>query len=80
MQVTAETPRTRKALNKEEWVESYYKGAKPSTATKQTMIGQYLPWIAIGLVVLVGFYLYTNMQGFAMEIADIRNSLNAITR
>lgn len=80
MEVTAETPKTRKALNKEEWVESYYKGAKPSAANKQNIIAQYLPWVAIGLVVIVAFYFHTKMSGFGAQLDAVINNLNAITR
>jgi hypothetical protein len=81
LQVTAETPATRKALNKEEWVESYYKGAKPSTPSKKSAVFvQYLPWVAIVLVVIVAFYLYNNMQGLANQMSIMQNTLNTITR
>ena len=80
LHVTAETPRTRNALNKEEWVESYYKGAKPSSKIQKNMIEQYLPWIALIGVGLVGAYLYTTMQGMAMDLADLRNTINTLTR
>ncbi|KKK62783.1 hypothetical protein LCGC14_3000860, partial [marine sediment metagenome] len=81
MEITAETPETRKALNKQEWVQSYYEGAKPSAASsKQTMIAQYAPFAAIILVVLVGFFLYTNMQSIQQHLSVLENTLNAITR
>ncbi len=80
LEVTAETPSIRRALNKQEWVESYYKGAKPSSATKQSGIVQFLPWISIGLVVLVGFFLYTNIQGIGQQLSILENNLNALTR
>jgi len=81
LQITAETPATRKALNKEEWVESYYKGAKPSSANKkQALFAQYLPWVAIVLVVIVAFYLYTNIQGLANQMSIMQNTLNVITK
>lgn len=78
MDVTAESPEVRKALNKEEWVKSYYRGAKPTTATRQNIITQYLPWIAIILVFVVGVYLYNNMQAMNIQMQAIQQSLNAI--
>ncbi len=81
MKTTSETPAIRRALNKEEWVESYYKGAKPSSSNKkQGLIVQYLPWIALILVFIVGVYLYNNMAMLANEIVAIKNTLNAIKK
>ena len=81
LKITSETPATRKALNKEEWVESYFKGANPNTAkTKQSMITQYLPYIAVLLVVIVAVWMYTNMQALSNHIAIVENSLKAIAK
>jgi hypothetical protein len=44
------------------------------------MLNQYLPWIAVGLVVLVGFFLFTNIQGIQQQMAIMQNTLNAITK
>ena len=81
MNITAETPATRNALNKEEWVESYYKGAKPSNAikTKQSMIVQYLPWVAIILVIVVAVYFNNTMTGFGATLDMVINKMNALT-
>jgi hypothetical protein len=82
MEITAETPRTRKALNKEEWVESYYKGAKPSSAqkTRASLITQYLPWVAIILVVLVAVYFNNQMVGFGATLDAVIGEINKIPK
>ena len=74
------SPEVRASMNKEEWVKSYAKGFTPPTAKKQTMFQQYLPIASVLLVVLVGFYLYNNMQLLSNQIAIMQNSINAITR
>ena len=75
------SPEVRGVMDKEEWMKAYAKSFVPQQGKqKQTMIQQYLPWIAIMAVVLVGFYLYTNMQGIQQHIAAIENTLKAITR
>lgn len=74
------SPEVRAVMNKEEWTKSYAKGFTPPTAKKQSMLQQYLPLISVVLIVLVGFYLYTNMQGLANEIATMKNTLQSITR
>ena len=74
------SPEVRNAMNKEEWVKSYAKGFTPPTAKKQTLFQQYLPMISVLLVVVVGLYLYNNMQALANQIAIMQNSINAITR
>ena len=79
MTVTMDDPAIRDAFNKAEWVESYFKGAKPSTSTrKQDMLSKYLPWIAVAAVVLVGFWLYQNMAHLSQNMAALQNQLNAI--
>ena len=72
------SPEVRNAMNKEEWVKSYAKGFTPPTSKKQSMLNQYLPWIAIGLVVIVAFYFNTKMSGFGAQLDAVVNSLNAI--
>jgi len=74
------SPEVRKAMNKEEWVKSYAKGFTPPSNKKQGMLQQYLPWISIILVVMVGFYLYTNMQALSQSIAALDNALRAIAK
>ena len=74
------SPEVRNAMNKEEWVKSYARGFTPPSAKKQTAFQQYLPWVAILLVVMVGMYFYTNMQALGVNIADMSNRINAIAR
>ncbi len=74
------TPEVRNAMNKEEWVKSYAKGFQPPSSKKETAIQQYLPWIAIGLVALLGFYVYTNMQAVNQALVIITNQIQSIAR
>ena len=74
------SPEVRNAMNKEEWVKSYAKGFTPPSAKKQSTFQQYLPWLSIGLIVLVGFYLYSNMQMIFNQIAVLDNALKAIAQ
>lgn len=75
------SPEVRHAMNKEEWAKSYFKSSQPKAAKQSMgMLQQYLPWIAIMAVVLVGFYLYSNMQSLNQHIAVIENTLRAITK
>lgn len=76
-----ETPRVRQAINAAELVESYFKTSTPSSSVKkQGIFMQYLPFIAIGLVVLVGFWMYNNMQSLSNHMAIIQNQLNAVVK
>lgn len=76
-----DNPATRKAINISEIVKSYFNTANPSPSTKkQSMLLQYLPWIAILLVAVIGFYLYNNMQGISEQMAIMQNQFNAITK
>lgn len=74
------SPEVRNAMNKEEWVKSYARGFTPPSAKKQTFIQNYLPWFAIGVVVLLGIYVYMNNQAFNKALIDIINKVNSIAR
>lgn len=74
------SPEVRAAMNKEEWVKSYAKGFQPPNSKKQSMLQGYLPWVAIILVVLVGFWLYNNMSGLSQQVAILQNSFNALAK
>ena len=76
-----ETPEVRNAINKEEWVKSYAKGFTPPASSKKASgLAQYLPIASVLLVVLVGFYLYTNMQELANQMAIMDNMIRSIAR
>ena len=73
----AETPEVRNAINKEEWVLSYYKGAKPSQgkASKLGFLQQWLPLIALIGVVIVFFYFNSKMTGFGHVLDQVIQKL-----
>jgi len=76
-----ETPKLRQAINISEIMESYFKTSTPSSSNKkQNIFMQYLPIIAIALVVLVGFWMYNNMQALSNHMAIVQNQLNAIVK
>lgn len=70
----------RKAMNKEEWAVSWAKHSTPNAGKKQSMLREYLPWVAILLVVLVGFWMYNNLAAISNQMAIIQNNLNAIAK
>ena len=74
------SPEVRQAMNKEEWVKSYAKGFSPQATRKQSLIQQYLPFVSIVLVLLVGVYLYMNMQILSQQYAELANALRAIAK
>lgn len=75
------SPEVRAVMDKEEWTKSYARSSVPKTGkAQQSILQQYLPFIAIGLVVVIGFYLYQNMKGLEQHMAVIENTLKAITR
>jgi hypothetical protein len=77
----AETPETRNALNKEEWVKSYYRGATPVQSNrKKSIMEQYAPYIAILLVVLVAFYFYNQFQGVSYALNDLAGRISQIQK
>lgn len=74
------SPEVRNAMNKEEWVKSYAKGFTPPSAKKQGFGQQYMPWIAIILVGLLGVYVVISNQAVQKDLAAIVNRINAIAR
>jgi hypothetical protein len=74
------SPEVRNAMNKEEWVKSYARGFTPPSAKKQTFAQQWLPMLSIGLVALVGVYVFVNNQAFQKDLVNIYNQLNAIAK
>lgn len=74
------SPEVRKAMNKEEWVKSYAKGFTPATSKKQSALQQYVPWVAIILVLIVAVYFNNQMMGFGATLDTIVNKVNAITK
>lgn len=75
-----DNPENRKAINISDIIKSYFSTANPVAVKKQSMLKEYAPWIAILLVVLVGFWLYNNMSGLATDISILNNKINAITQ
>jgi hypothetical protein len=78
----AESPEVRKTLNKEEWVRSYFRGAVPQnkSTAKLGFIGQWLPWIAIGLVVVVAFYFNSKMTSFGNTLDAMIGQINNLSQ
>jgi hypothetical protein len=78
----SETPEVRKALNKTEWMESYYKGSKPSSQKGKSLgfIQQWLPLIAILLVVVVAVYFNSKMSGFGKTLDAVINQMNSMAK
>lgn len=74
------SPEVRNAMNKEEWVKSYAKGFTPPTSRKLSFFQQYLPYITIGIVMLMGVYFYMNINNLNMNMQDVINQFNAIAR
>lgn len=74
------SPEAMGAMNKEEWAKSYFKNFSQQPTKKQSMLQQYLPYIAIILVVLVGFYLYSNMQAISANMIQMQNAIKSITK
>lgn len=74
------SPQVKKIINKSETVESYFKTSSPGAKQKQSTLMQYLPLISIILVVLVGYFLYSNMQNLAMGLNALQQQINTIAR
>lgn len=76
-----ENPEVRKAINISDIVKSYFATSSPAATSKKAgLLTAYLPWIAIGLVVLVAFYFNSKMTSFGAALDAVINQLNSIAR
>jgi hypothetical protein len=81
MNYDIDNPEIRKVINTSDLMKSYFNTANPATANKKISgLMQYLPWVAIGLVVVVYFLLDNKMKGFGTQLDAVVNALNAITK
>jgi hypothetical protein len=74
------TPEVYKIHNTENAFSSYGKGFAPQSGKKQGMIMQYLPIIAIVLIVILGFWVYSNFTTIASSLTDLTNKVNTIVK
>jgi hypothetical protein len=74
------TPEAHKQMNVEEWVRSYGKGFAPQTGKKQGAIMQYLPLIAIILVIILGVYVYSNFGTISSALNELSNKINTVVK
>lgn len=74
------TPETYKIHNTEDAFRSYGKGFAPKDNKKQGMLMQYLPIICVVLIVIVGFWAYTNFNAIGDALTDISNKVNTIVK
>lgn len=79
--LTVISPRVRKSIDKAEMVKSYFQTSTPTTTTrKEGFIQRWMPLIAVGVIVIMGYYFYTNMQSLSAGLAALQNQINAITK
>jgi hypothetical protein len=78
----AESPEVRKSLNKEEWIRSFVKGAVPQSksANKLGGLAQWLPWVAIVLVIVVAVYFNSKMSSFGNALDAMVGQINSISK
>jgi hypothetical protein len=65
---TWDTPEARNAASSEDDWKGFNKGMQAQTGKKVTMFQQYLPWITIGAIVILGVMVYT--QGQRVDIME----------
>ena len=76
-----ENPETRKAIDTSDMVKSYFTTSNPKGSPKPKMaLEKWLPWIAIGLVLLVAWYFNQKMVGFGANIDAVVRELNKIPK
>lgn len=80
------TPELHKMMNLQDQLKSFFKNFTPSKESKQTGIAKWIPFIAIGLVLIVGAALYmennsmkTIINMMQTELQQIHNQINSLT-
>jgi hypothetical protein len=72
------SPNVRKVIDKSELVASYFKTSTPASGKKEGAIMRWLPLIAIGLIIIVGYYAYSNMNELADGLNKLQQNFNTI--
>lgn len=79
-----DNPEVRNAINQGELVKSYFATASPKSEKKVSGLMQYLPIIAIVLVVLVAGYMYMQMNSLGQRVdanlGAIQNQIKNISK
>ena len=75
-----ETPEARKLINLEDSIKAYGKSFIPTTNKKQNALMQYLPIIAIVLVVILGFWMYSNNNSTSGILNQMNDKINTIVK
>lgn len=70
----------RKTIDKSELVSSYFKTSTPSSNKKESVLSRWFPLIAIGVIVIMGFYFYSNMQSLSAGLTHIQNQINTLVK
>lgn len=74
------TPELSGMINLEDQLKSFFKNFTPSKTTgKLSPLMQYLPLITILLLIIVGFFLYSQQEGMKQVINMMQNQINSIT-
>lgn len=76
---TWDTPELRNMLNLEEQLKSFFKNFVPPNTKKVSGLTQYLPIIAIFLVIAVGLIMFSQLEGMKQVINMMQNQINTIT-
>jgi len=75
---TVISPRVRKVIDKSALVESYFKSSTPSSTKKDGMLTKFFPIIVVVILVIMGFWTYTNMQGLSNGLNQIQQQINTL--
>jgi hypothetical protein len=75
---TVISPKVRKVIDKSALVESYFKTSTPSSSKKEGGISKYLPIILVVVVVILAFWMYSNMQSLAGGLNHLQQQINTL--
>lgn len=77
-----DNPATRKKIDRAEDYRAFGEGVNSQVEGKKKAWERYLPWIAVGLTIVVAVFLYTQISGMAdymnTQFQNITNTINAL--
>lgn len=77
---TVINPSVRYVINLTEMVKSYFQTSSPTAATaKQKSLDKWLPYIALLLIVILGWYVFQNQQQISGWMSQIQNQINNLS-
>lgn len=78
-EVYVDSPEARQAMNQEERFLAYNRAQQKTSGKRESPLAHYLPYIAIGITVIMGLYLWMQQRGLNASITMLANYYKSLT-